>query len=65
MTDDQTEPRREKRRQIEELGLDPFGSRFDDRTLIGNCHELASEIRWTQEDGTVVPLPARRSISPD
>ena len=26
--------RREKMRKIEELGLDPWGSRFDDRLLI-------------------------------
>ncbi len=49
--------RREKLRQIEARGLDPFGVRFDDRTMIGRCHQLSSEIRWTREDGTDVPLP--------
>lgn len=60
MTDDNTDPRaarREKMGRIEELGIDPFGSRFDDRTLIGTCHDRAAEIKWTKEDGADVPLP--------
>ena len=58
--DDNTDPRvarREKMRRIEELGHDPFGSRFDDRTLIGQCQARADEIKWTKEDGTEVPMP--------
>ncbi|MGI9471580.1 MAG: lysine--tRNA ligase [Rubripirellula sp.] len=60
MDDDAKDPRvarREKMRQIEELGLDPWGSRFDDRSLVSSCQQQASEIKWTQEDGTEVPLP--------
>ena len=60
MTDDNTDPRearREKMRRIEQLGLDPFGSRFDDRVLIRDCHQRAGEVIWTKQDGTVVPLP--------
>jgi lysyl-tRNA synthetase class 2 len=60
MVEDGKDPRvarREKLRQIEERGIDPFGSRFDDRTMIGQCHEKASEVKWTKEDGTDVPLP--------
>ncbi|MBL6725235.1 MAG: lysine--tRNA ligase [Rubripirellula sp.] len=49
--------RREKMRQIVAKGIDPFGSRYDDRTMMGRCHELASEIRWVQADGTEVELP--------
>ena len=49
--------RREKMRQIEELGLDPWGSRFDDRSLISECQARQSEIQWTQEDGNAIPLP--------
>lgn len=49
--------RREKMRQIQEKGIDPFGSRFDNRALIGQCHERASEVKWTKADGTDVPLP--------
>jgi len=49
--------RREKMRQIEELGLDPWGSRFDDRSLISECQARQSEIQWTQQDGNVIALP--------
>ena len=57
---DETDPRvarREKMRQIAARGIDPFGSRFDDRTLSGECHARIPEIKWIQEDGTEVPLP--------
>ncbi len=60
MVDDGHEPRaarREKLRQIEARGIDPFGSRFDDRTWNGQCHEKAAEIKWIREDGSEVPLP--------
>ncbi len=56
-TKDPRVARREKMRQIEALGIDPFGSRFDDRVLMGKCKELSSEVRWTKEDGTIVELP--------
>lgn len=58
--DDGTNPevaRREKMRQIEALGLDPFGCRFDDRDLIGDCRQRAGEVKWIMEDGSEVPLP--------
>ena len=43
--DDEKDPRaarREKLRKIAELGIDPFGSRFDDRTMIGTCRDRAA-----------------------
>lgn len=49
--------RREKMRQIEARGIDPFGSRFDNRDMIGQCIERAGEVKWVKEDGTEVPLP--------
>jgi lysyl-tRNA synthetase class 2 len=49
--------RREKLRQIESRGIDPWGGRFDDRTWIRQCQEQSSQVRWTREDGTVIPLP--------
>ena len=49
--------RRKKMRRIKERGIDPFGSRFDDRTLMGQCHERSGEVKWTKDDGTDVPLP--------
>lgn len=57
--------RREKLRQIESRGIDPFGCRFDERTLIGTCHERSGEIRWTREDGTLVELPDFQSSELD
>ncbi|MDE0862437.1 MAG: lysine--tRNA ligase [Rubripirellula sp.] len=60
MENDAKDPRvarREKMRQIEEIGIDPWGNRFDDRSLISDCQARQSEIQWTKEDGTVVPLP--------
>jgi len=57
---DGTDPRvarREKLRQIEALGIDPFGSRFDDRDLIGDCHARAAEIRFKTADGNELELP--------
>ena len=59
-TDDHSDPRkarREKMRRIAELGIDPFGSRFDDRTLIGDCHRRSAEVIWTKQDGSLFELP--------
>ncbi len=60
MSDESKDPRaarREKLARIAQLGIDPFGNRFDDRTLIGQCHRRAAEIKWTKDDGTELPLP--------
>jgi lysyl-tRNA synthetase class 2 len=57
---DETDPRvarREKMRQIAARGIDPFGSRFDDRTLNHECRAKTTDIKWIKEDGTEVPLP--------
>src|SRR6056297_742065 len=58
--DDSKDPyvaRREKLRRIAERGIDPFGSRFDNRDLIGRCHEMAGEVKWKCEDGSLISLP--------
>jgi len=49
--------RREKLRKIVELGHDPWGARFDDRTLIGNIRARAEEIVFRTETGQAVTLP--------
>jgi len=49
--------RREKLRQIKELGIDPWGSRYDDRNLIGECVDRSGEITFTTEHGVEVDLP--------
>ncbi|MEE2935079.1 MAG: lysine--tRNA ligase [Planctomycetota bacterium] len=55
---DPREARREKLRKIEEMGIDPFGCRFDDRNFIADCRQRSeTEIKWTRQDGEEVPLP--------
>ncbi len=49
--------RREKLRRIAELGHDPWGSRFDDRDLIGDIRARVGEVKLRLEDGTEVELP--------
>ncbi len=49
--------RREKMRKIEELGLDPWGQRFDGHTAIGTIRSREGEIRARDADGKPVPLP--------
>ena len=49
--------RRNKLQRIIELGIDPWGSRFDDRDLIGDIRARKSEILYTKEDGSEVSLP--------
>ncbi|MEM6470107.1 MAG: lysine--tRNA ligase [Planctomycetota bacterium] len=49
--------RRKKLEQLIELGIDPFGSRFDDRTLMGTCRSIAGEIQFQKADGSLLPLP--------
>ncbi|MCO8123197.1 lysine--tRNA ligase [Stieleria sp. TO1_6] len=66
--DDATDPRvarREKMRQIEAMGIDPFGSRFDDRKLVGDCRELISEIKFRTADGDLLELPDVQSHDVD
>lgn len=58
--DDHLDPRaarREKLGKIVEMGIDPWGSRFDDRMLIGDVRARAGEIRFVSESGEDVPLP--------
>ena len=51
------EARRTKLNQIEAMGLDPWGHRFDDRSMIGDIRERASLIKYRLEDGNVIELP--------
>ena len=58
--DDSADPRvarRVKMQQIIEMGIDPWGQRFDDRDLIGECIEKAKATKFVKEDGTEVDLP--------
>lgn len=49
--------RLEKLRKIEELGIDPWGQRFDDRKMISAVRELSGQIKFEKQDGTKIELP--------
>ncbi|TWU04840.1 lysine--tRNA ligase [Stieleria varia] len=49
--------RREKLAKIIEKGIDPWGSRFDDRLLIADAKARIDEVRFVKEDGTELELP--------
>src|SRR5439155_26243311 len=51
--------RREKLRKISELGVDPWGGRFDDRTLIGDIRDRRGEIRYARALGGPIEVPDR------
>lgn len=55
--DELRKSRRKKMTRLEELGVDPWGQRFDDRDLIGDIRARESEIKYTKEDGSVAELP--------
>lgn len=50
--------RRAKMQKLAELGVDPWGQRFDDRSLIGPIRERISEIKYRTEAGDEIDLPA-------
>ncbi len=62
MTDDAADAggleasRREKMRKIVELGHDPWGGRFDDRSSIEDVRARVGEVKLVLEDGTEVEL---------
>ncbi|MEQ8790953.1 MAG: lysine--tRNA ligase [Pirellulaceae bacterium] len=49
--------RRKKLARLVELGVDPWGGRFDDRTLIGDIRARAGELRVKTESGELIDLP--------
>jgi lysyl-tRNA synthetase, class II len=53
--------RREKLRKIAALGVDPWGSRFDDRSLIGDLRAQRGEIRYVRELGGPIAVPDRNA----
>ena len=50
--------RRAKMQKLTELGVDPWGQRFDDRSLIGPIRERISEIKYRTESGDEIELPS-------
>ena len=55
---DPRESRRIKLRKIEEMGIDPWGGRFDDISPIGEIRSRADEIKFRKEDGSEIDLPS-------
>ncbi len=53
--------RREKLRKIEEMGIDPWGSRFDNRSYIGDVRARESEI----VEGEPIKLPPKWEGAPE
>ncbi|MCL4203233.1 MAG: lysine--tRNA ligase [Pirellulaceae bacterium] len=49
--------RREKLRKIVEMGIDPWGGRFDNRDYIGSIRSRAGEIKFRADSGECVDLP--------
>jgi len=49
--------RREKLRRIVELGVDPWGGRFDDRDLIGDISGRAAELNYRIDSGEELVVP--------
>ena len=45
------DPRRNKLNQIIELGVDPYGQRFDDRGWINDIRNQQTEIKFVTKDG--------------
>ena len=51
------EARREKLKQLEAWGIDPWGSRFDDRKSIAAIRAQIGEVQLRLESGALVELP--------
>ena len=49
--------RREKMRKLQELGVDPWGGRFDDHTAIQSIRDRAGEIEFRAESGATAAVP--------
>lgn len=56
------EARRKKLQTLIELGIDPWGHRFDDRSWIGNIRDRASEIKFVDQSGKENVLPTQQEI---
>src|SRR5687768_6171080 len=56
--------RRVKLKKLIDLGVDPWGSRLDDRLLIGEIRARRGEIRFATESGKQIEVPEREA-NPD
>lgn len=56
------ESRRKKLLAIQELGIDPWGQRFDNRDLIGSIRSRTGEIQFVAESGEIQAIPQQSEI---
>jgi lysyl-tRNA synthetase class 2 len=59
-TPDLTDPHEARRHKLNELirrGIDPYGQRFDDRQLVGECRGRTHEIHFETSAGDCLELP--------
>jgi lysyl-tRNA synthetase class 2 len=56
--------RRVKLQKLIDLGVDPWGGRFDDRSLISDIRSRKGEIRFAAESGKQIEVPDREA-NPD
>ncbi len=54
---DQEAARREKLRRIRDMGIDPWGGRFDNHAPIRDVRARGDEVQFARADGTHVALP--------
>ncbi len=57
------EARRQKLQTLIELGVDPFGQRFDDRQLIRDIRRRTDQVKFVTESGTTIELPSQAEIN--
>ena len=56
------ESRKVKLQKIIDLGIDPWGQRFDDRDMIGDIQNRVSEIQFVPESGEPRDLPSEDEL---
>lgn len=54
--------RRSKLEKLVELGIDPWGQRFDDRDMIGDIRRRVGEIKFVTEAGEKLSLPTEDEL---
>ncbi len=61
----QNSPRRNKLQRIADLGIDPWGGRFDNRSLIGDICQRAGEVCYQTDQQSVAIPPLQQEESVD
>ncbi|MFT5302457.1 MAG: lysyl-tRNA synthetase class 2 [Mariniblastus sp.] len=59
---DPGESRRINLQKIIELGIDPYGQRFNDRHMIGDIQKRVGEIKFVTESGAELELPTDEAL---